>query len=252
MASTSLKEVPIFDGTNWSAWEIEFKAKMTIAGLRKHLFTVVVAPSPADPQNVTYAEEALIEKYEEKQEMAAAYLILALAPSLKHIIKGKNSPNEMWTTLEGQYKKPGSLTAFLLFQKLFQTQFTESSPLNKQIEDVMELRHQATNAGIIISDTHFIFIILLALPQSYSSLSTGLLQRTADTTTLKVEEIHSLIIEEETLKVASAAGLASFNNKGKGKAHPMSVGRRRRIWLRKRQRNLAPHNHRLLYPPPQM
>jgi hypothetical protein len=71
--STSLKELPVFDGTDYVEWSVEFKAKLAIAGYKK-FFT------EASPPVTSTAVE--IAEWDESSGIAAAYLSLALARSL--------------------------------------------------------------------------------------------------------------------------------------------------------------------------
>jgi hypothetical protein len=121
----------------------------------------------------------------------------------------------MWEEVEKIYGTPGALSSFLLFKDLFWIQFSESESLNKQIEDALALRNKAVNAGITVTDDYFIYILLLALPPSYLTLVTSLLQRTSSTSKLTVEDVRKLIVEDETMKAQTAGSLAAFN---KGKA----------------------------------
>jgi hypothetical protein len=110
---------------------------------------------------------------------------------------GKEDPKVIWDMLKDKYEKPGALTAFGIFQKLFQASFTEGLSMRSQIDELHALRQEGANAGITVTDQHYAFIILQALPSSYSMLYVSLLS-TVDMTKIDPTAVASRIFEEET------------------------------------------------------
>lgn len=191
------KDLLVFNGWNWSSWEPQFMMYMDSLGLDKAFAGTDIVPSLTSSIACTATKTLAIEQKELREKQAIGYLHLGIIPSLVHIFSAATTAKDKWDILVAKYGKPGTLTTFLLFQQLIQIQFVESLSFKSQLEDHLALRQRAEDAGIKITEQHFVFLLLLALPNSYSNLSTNLLQQRTDTTTLRIEDFQSLILKEK-------------------------------------------------------
>jgi gag-polypeptide of LTR copia-type len=158
-----------------------------------HLLDEIILGKEAKPlvtSTPTAKEAKALANWTKWSKQATSLIVLSIKDMFYHLITNLSDGKEMWDTLSKNYEKPGALTAFLLYQKLFRLTLSEGSPLYKQIQELMNLRQQVSTARVSITDQHFAFSILQLLPNSYSTSSLMILAL------IKLIDVISRILEE--------------------------------------------------------
>src|SRR3984885_5594712 len=199
--------MPKFDGSNWTVWSAGITAYLQYLNLDAYALTVVTTPTdPAD-----------IPKFEQDKKRASAIILLSMENALWHLIQSKDDPKERFDILKAKYEKAGALTAFSYFDKLFGTKFSEGESMATQLADLDHLRNEANTAGITLTDSHYVLLILRSIPSSYSTLFTALLS-TADLSKVTPVDVSSRIIDEYTRR-SSDPSMAAMKPSASSSTH---------------------------------
>ena len=139
--------IPTLNGTNYHEWADAIKAFMRVQGV-----WLLTKGYKTDPGLTRPTDAAQQPAWDEKNDKALGIIHLYTAPSLKHYIKDKDSALDAWDALKAAFEKPGSLGAFVAFQKLFNTVLSEGSALGPQLDAMHDAQQQVVLAGIDVSD----------------------------------------------------------------------------------------------------
>ena len=194
-SSSSVSSIPKLDGTNYATWSFALQAIFSLHGLDEIVSGVDTKPTLSTPP--TTDESKALTDWTRRSKQVGSLIVLTIKESLYHLINASTDGKDIWDILKTTYQKPGALSVFLLYQKVFRSTLSEGSSLREQIQELTNLRQQISTAGVVISDQHFAFSILLSLPESYSTLSSTLLA-TIDLTTIKPTDVTARILEEES------------------------------------------------------
>jgi len=207
-SSLTLSSIPQFDGSNYAIWSAGLKAYLAYLGIDDFITTSIT--SPTDPTELA--------KHEANAKKASSIVMLSIKSSLWHLFGSKEEPKDRFDILKAKYEKAGALTAFSYFQKLFNTKFSEGESMRTQLEELDRLRDEANTARITLSDQHFSFLILGALPPSYSTLFTTLLS-TADLSKISPSDVSSRIIDEYTRQIADPTSVSAMHSSSSSSKH---------------------------------
>jgi transposase InsO family protein len=207
-SASSITSIPKFDGSNYTNWSVAVKALF-----KHHGVNAIVMGTETTPTDSTE-----LAAFTERYDKAYSLIVLSTKQELYHLFAGSEDPAAIWKTLKAAYEKPGALSSFLYFDKLYAAKYTEGASMRSQIENHQRIRQEASAADIKIEDKYFAFAILRALPASYSTLFTSLLS-TADVSKLSPIDVTNRIIEEESRR-QSDPSVAAFQYKGKKPQKP--------------------------------
>src|SRR5215510_7592069 len=99
--ATKVPDIEKLGATNYATWSQDMLAWLGTQQLKRLVLGKQKAPSPADPNNITDAEQAAIEAWEDKCEKAAGWIITLIKPDQRvHIKDMEDDPVKMWTRLE--------------------------------------------------------------------------------------------------------------------------------------------------------
>ena len=94
-------EIEKLGATNYTIWAQDVLAWLATQQLKKLVLGKLIKPSPADPSDITDAEQTAIDAWEDKAEKAAGWIITLIKSDQRVHIKGlEDDPVEMWKKLE--------------------------------------------------------------------------------------------------------------------------------------------------------
>jgi hypothetical protein len=99
----NISSISKLDGSNYPTWATYIKA-----AFRVHNLDHIIDGSKTMPTDI---KEAL--EFTCQSSQAYGFIILSLKESLHHLIDGHMTAKDLWDHLKKQYKKPGSLAAFV-------------------------------------------------------------------------------------------------------------------------------------------
>jgi Integrase core domain/gag-polypeptide of LTR copia-type/GAG-pre-integrase domain len=187
--------IEILDGSNWSTWSSRITAILRMNGLRGHITDDLTTPAAPD---WTAAEELLLgtlEVYTQKDVWTA------VSDDIKF-----NTVKKKWVELKRIYGGVGSMSAFNTWTALTGTCLDESSPMLPQLQKLNEARVSLQNNDMPISDLQFSFILIKALPDSFSAVASTILA-TGAPSDLKPQTIQDRILNEEGRRAGGSASL---------------------------------------------
>ncbi|KAI0277973.1 hypothetical protein BC826DRAFT_976469 [Russula brevipes] len=176
--------IEILDGSNWPLWSSRFVALLRMNGQCKH---VTSDPDSGDKEWDTVEEMILgvLEMYVQKDvwtfvaDESKFGTCKLKFEELKHIYGGA-----------------GSMSTFNTWISLTSTILDETSPMFPQLQKLNDTRITLANNEMTITDLQFCFILIKALPESYSSVASTILASGAPEN-LSARIIQDRIINEE-------------------------------------------------------
>jgi hypothetical protein len=99
-------------------------------------------------------------------------IILALKKSRQNCVFYAKTAKECWDQLKARYHSAGDQWTVFLMEKILLSTLVDSKPLQPQIDSIIFTLHQAKTAGkkFTINDGIIAYILILCLPESYSTL----------------------------------------------------------------------------------
>lgn len=197
--------IPLFNGSNYKQWSDAIRAFLRFSGvwflIQGYGSTIAQAqPGMARPTvgtTPTTAELAAQASWDEKNDKALGIIQLYVAQHLRHHVDDKTTALDAWNAIKDGYEKPGAVGAFVAFQKLFNAQLSDASPLGPQIDALLKAANQVNAAGIDVKEQLISLLIINCLPKSYQALSSTILATTPDIKLLKPSDVRPKIVEEE-------------------------------------------------------
>jgi LTR polyprotein gag-polypeptide-like protein len=101
-------------------------------------------------------------------------IVLTLKDEPLDTIIDTDTAEECWERLLKRYKGKGTQRKMQLFKEIFKSAFTNTDPLEPQINSLLCLVHAVKNLGWNLGDDVIVPVIILALPASLGTLKTVL------------------------------------------------------------------------------
>ena len=130
--------------------------------------------------------------------------------------------HDKYQHLETLYGQVGSMATFNAWVSLVNTKLQEGSPFCSQLQAILEARNTLAENGMTFSDMQMCFILLDALPPSYSTVAGAILAQGAPAALVPQDLINRFLNEESrlngplgTLYKVNPIKPSTNNNKGK-------------------------------------
>jgi hypothetical protein len=190
-----------FDGTNWVTWNPTFKALMCMNGCTRHL----------NHSASTDSNDANIQVLWNKQEEVIIGLIfLQVSMEVYSQISSDTvypTVHDKYQQLESLYGAVGFMATFNLWVGLANTKLQEGSPFLPQLQHMLDVRNMLGENGMAISDMQMSFILLDALPSSYSTIA-GTILAQGPPTGLSPQDLVQRFINEESCITGPTSSMA--------------------------------------------
>ena len=187
-------QIEILNGSNWPVWSSRILALLRMNGLRTH----ITAEKDAADKDWDAAEEMLLgvlEMYTQKDIWTTVS-----DDTVFKTCKAK------WEELQRAYGGVGSMSAFNSWVSLTGTALDESAPMLPQLQKLNEARITLQNNDMKITDLQYSFILIKALPESYSAVASTILA-TGAPKDLTPQTIQDRILNEEGRRSGASASL---------------------------------------------
>ena len=203
--------VPLLTGqSNYREWAIEVKSAAQLANIYKAL---------AGTDKEASSDAADILAFQNREEKAIGLIFRTVSTHLKLELdeycitdssgKHEAKASELWTYLKDQFQKKDGISAIIDFGRLIHTKFNDNGTLEKQLNDLQDLRSRCALNEFTFQDWQYAAILLLALPDSFDHVKEHFLT-TPDPKNLKPDAICARILEKENRK-KDEADLAAAN-----------------------------------------
>lgn len=147
----------LFNNTNYQEWANILKGFIYFFGIWfiikgyssttmapiSSLFWLSLITSPDNSDKIA--------TWNDKNDKTLNLIQMHIASNLKHYINNANDTSVAWKTLTDVYKKPRAVSAYIAFQKLFNTALTDIKALMPQINAMIKACAHVNDAGIIVS-----------------------------------------------------------------------------------------------------
>ena len=171
--------IEILDGSNWPSWSSHMLTLLQMNGLRDH----VLRPAPATPSANWGAQEGMLLGILEVYIQKDVWIAVASDTAFP-MYKAK------WDKLKCIYGGVSQMSTLNVWISLTGTALDESKPMLLQLQKLNDARATLGSNNMEITDLQFSFILLKALPESYSTVTTTVLAGGAPSS------LTSLIVQE--------------------------------------------------------
>jgi len=167
-------DIPELTADNYWTWANLVQSIFTIIGI-SYTLTVVRLAVVTDPTTGNVTNQATLNDYDLDSHKDLPTSLCALGKTLNHVTHSWTDGKQAWDQLKSQYRIQGAMATFLDFQAVFRYNIDVSLSITPQLDTLQEARSRLEQSGISISDQHFTFIMLQALPDSWSHMVSTLL-----------------------------------------------------------------------------
>ena len=193
--------VPL-NGSNYSTWKLQCQ----MALMREGLWSIVnESETPPD----VGADEAVISKYQARQDKALATIVLSVDPSLLYLLGQPTDPVKVWTKLSSQFQKKNWCNKLILRRKLHMLRLQDGKSVQEHIKEMTEIFNELAVIEAPLDEEDQVVHLLASLPESYDTLVTAL---EANERVPSMEIVIDRLLYEE--RKASERGESSSNAKG--------------------------------------
>ena len=182
------------DGSNFQTWK--FRMKMILRS--RKVWDIVtgtrVKPDPSDA--------AALAEWEEHEMDALTTIVLTLEDDPLNGVASLQTSKEAWEGLSARYEGKGAQSIVLLIGALFQEKLDDEHPLETQLNTMIHRSQILASLGIKIDESVIAAAMILALPDSYSTLRSIL---TATFDKPETEKVKNSILAEERSRLSAGS-----------------------------------------------
>jgi len=205
-------DIPPLDdiGSNYDDWKLKISGLLRLRGLWGVVTGTDACPpeKAADPKDQP-AVTAAFEKWQNKNLLAKADITLMLGKEPLRAVYHYELASEVWYHLENRYEKQYTLAE--LIHDIFRVTFVDRIPLEQQLDDMCDKVDRLRDLGHDLKDSLIATVMIISLPESYSSLQRCLHMQ--DEKTLTTNFVIQQILTEEKFRLNAA--LLGHHHKGK-------------------------------------
>ncbi len=168
---------------------------MRMNGTHRHL--THAAPAHADPAN---PDTDVVACWEKEEEVLTGLLFLFVTSEVYSQIASDlvfATVHAKYQQLKVLYGAVGSMATFNLWVSLANTKLQEGSPFLPQLQHMLDARNTLGENGMAISDMQMSFILLDALPPSYSTIA-GTILTAGPPSAISPQDLINRFINEES------------------------------------------------------
>jgi gag-polypeptide of LTR copia-type len=187
--------IEILDGSNWPTWSSRILALLRMNGLRSHVTKDKPTMPPLDWSMMEDMLLGILEMYSQKDIWTTVLNDTKFATcKLK------------WEELKCVYEGIGSMSTFNTWVSLTRMALENSQPMLPQLQKLNDACMTLKNNDMLISNLQFCFILIKALPNSYSAIASTILA-TGAPSALSLQTIQEWILNEEGQQSSSSTSL---------------------------------------------
>ena len=191
--------IETLDGSNWPTWASRITALLRMNGLKN--FITEENPNPSD--------EDKTKDWDAKQDMVLGVLEMYCQKDVWTLVADDSkfkSCKTKWDEIKRVYGGVGSMSSFNTWVALTGTALDEASPIQPQFQKMNDARITLENNDMKITDLQFCFILIKALPDSYTAVALTILA-TGEPSDLSPQKIQDRILNEEGRRSGASASL---------------------------------------------
>ena len=172
------------DGSDFGSWKHRVRRALRVQNLWDIVNGKETRPAAGDP---------LLDDWIVHDEEATAQIEFTIANAPLQTILDATSSKEAWDRLCERYEGKGKKCLVRLIDKVFHTAFTDTEPLEAQINDLLTNIRQINELKQTFDDEITAIAVINALPASLDTLQTIL----SNSTSFVPRDIKTQIVEDE-------------------------------------------------------
>src|SRR6266545_1760542 len=176
MATALDKYVPTLDGTNYQVWSRQMKSFLQSLDLWLTTSGTWTRPVPADPANITPAEQERINSWDASDERAQGNITLTLAPWVQDKVRREmtlqNLPetaHTIWEQVRAAYSAVSPAQVFGLFRQVMTYRIDVSKNIVPQMDALNSLYQRLAAETVDIPDFLRAMMLMSALPPAWEA-----------------------------------------------------------------------------------
>ena len=198
------------DGSNFQTWKFRTELILT----NRQLWGIVSGSEPKPP---TTDADAFTD-WEKREREARVQILLTLEDDPLNGVTSTTTSKQAWDSLLERYQGKGAQSIVLQIGALFQAKLSDESALESQLNTMTNHSHVLASLGIKLDDSIIAAAMILALPDSYSTLRSVLISNTDKPTVDAVK--NSILAEERSRGTSVPTMVLKAQIKGKPKQGP--------------------------------
>ena len=182
------------DGSNWATWSSRITALLRMNGFKPHL-------TDDKPTGHT--------TWDAEEEIITGVLEMYCQKDVWQTVQDDSTYatcKDRWEQLKKVYGGVGSMSSFNTWVALTSTTLDDSLPMLAQLQKLNDARLTLENNDMKVSTLQFCFVLLKALPDSYSTVASTILA-TGEPKDLSPQAIQDRILNEEGRRSGASASL---------------------------------------------
>jgi len=186
--------IETLNGSNWPTWASRITALLRMNGLKNHL---------------TDEKKDDDKEWDSKEEIILGVLEMYTQKDVWTPVSDDSKFTTCklkWEKLKKLYGGTGSMSSFNTWVALTSTALDEASPMLPQLQKFNDARVTLENNDMKVSDLQYCFILIKALPDSYSAVASTILA-TGEPKDLTPQMIQDRILNEEGRRSGASASL---------------------------------------------
>src|SRR5580692_5502245 len=175
--SSTLLQVPIFDGTNYQQWSVMMKNFLMSQNQWR---CVKENATPPQPGTVEYTasdgtktsvttSEAAYDSWNEDAEKALGNIRLRINYNIGYQFNAIETPTDLWETLHQKYGTPGANRAYTEFKLMMDTVIPTGSDPGPALDKILAHFVTLKEMKWVIPDNILAMMILSRAPSNYES-----------------------------------------------------------------------------------
>lgn len=203
-------KIELLDENNYQTWKIRIEAVCVKNKNWNHVLGKIPKPLVSATDSKTLEiEKAKLEAWEQTDNEAKSDLILSVSTSqLKHLrsLPDTKTANDIWLKLKEVNGKVGDTAIVSLITELMTKRLVNEDDFDKHLEFYTDAVNNLNEMGEVLSEKVIIAILLISLPESFSSIRSAI---RALTSLPKLDDVKKKIREDHASRKAD---LINTNN----------------------------------------
>ena len=165
MAESKTSAIVLLNGANYPTWKVQNLMTLVRDGLWGIVSGTETAPAEGGDRR---------SKFLARRDRALATIVLAVEPSLLHLIGDPQDPVAVWKKLQNQFQKKTWANKLALRRRLHSLQLKDGESVQDHIKAMTELFNELAIVGDAIEEKDRVVYLLASLPDSFNTLVTAL------------------------------------------------------------------------------
>jgi len=167
MATSDSKRIAKLRNNNYYAWSYQMEMRLRKLGVWEIVDGTELRPSGSDNTKVVKA-------WKSRNDLALSEIVTEVEDGQLVHTRFSRDPDIVWAKLKEVHNSQGLGSVISTWQRLFQIRKAPTTSIQEHASTMRKLADRLTNLGDQPSDSLLVAVLMLSLPESYSTLAISL------------------------------------------------------------------------------